>query len=849
VSLREYNRKRRFDKTPEPRAEGSAAAERPMFVVQLHHASRRHYDFRLQVGDALKSWAVPKGPSFDPEVKRLAVEVEDHPVTYGGFEGDIPDGYGAGHVDIFDTGVWSTNGDPEAQLQKGHLRFELFGKRLRGGWHLVRSHRKERQPAWFLIKEKDAFVSDVEADDLLDARMVKSTIAAAGKSGGAADVAKKLKGSKRKKPPAAKAAKRKKVDASSIAAKVDGARKAKSSGEFFEPELARLRESPPPGNGWLHEVKWDGYRILTTIRSGEVRLWSKNAKPWTDKLPDIRAAIESLGLDSAELDGELIALTDGKPDFNALQQTLSGESASPLAYVLFDLPHLEGYDLSRAPLIKRKAALQQVLGEQPPPHLSFSTHVVGNGDEVFRMASEQKLEGIMCKRADSPYRGGRGDDWMKVKRLEADEFAVIGWTEAKGSRAGFGSLLLAKPTDAKTWRFMGRVGTGFDTAQLLDLRKALGKHKAASTKVEHTEDAPRHAHWIEPTLVAEVYYRGIGNQGLLRQPSLKTMRADKNPEDLRDSDRGPAKRSERSKLTTRPRKTADDKEITITHPDRVVYPADGYTKQDIADYYKAVMDWFLPGVLERPTSVIRYPEGIDEQSFFQKHIPTGGLKHVGAARLKEETGASAVYIYPQGPDSIIELIQYNAIEFHPWGSHVESPDQADRIIFDFDPGPDVEWQRVVDAARLSRKLLSDVGLESFVRTTGGKGLHVVVPLRPACGWDVVKQFAEGFARAMAGAHPMEFVSTMTKSLRHGKIFVDYLRNGRGATAVASYSLRGRPGAPVAVPLRWEELGKIKSGAQFDIKTTVARLKRQRKDPWEGIDDIEQNLNDVSEALG
>ena len=847
MSLREYKRKRRFDKTPEPPAEGSASADRPMFVVQLHHASRRHYDFRLQVGDALKSWACPKGPSFDPEVKRLAVEVEDHPVSYGDFEGDIPEGYGKGHVDIFDTGVWSTNGNAEAQLQKGHLRFELFGKRLRGGWHLVRGHRKERQPTWFLIKEKDAFASDVEADDLLDARMVNSTISAAGKSGGAADVAEKLKHSKRKKPPGAKANKRKRINAEAIAAKMEGARKARSSGEFFEPELARLRDTPPGGNGWLHEVKWDGYRILTTLHGGDVQLWSRNALPWTDKLPDIVSAIAGLGLTSARLDGELIALMNGKPDFNALQQTLSGEAAAPLVYVLFDMPYLEGYDLSRSPLIERKAGLQEILGETPPPHLSYSTHVVGNGEEVFRMASEQKLEGIMCKRADSPYRSGRGDDWVKVKRLESDEFAVVGWTEAKGSRAGFGSLLLAKPTDDGTWRYMGRVGTGFNTAQLLDLRKMLARQKPAKIKIEHTEEVPKKGtHWIEPTLVAEVYFRGIGNGDLLRQPSLKTMRPDKSPEDLRDSDRKPA----RAKVRKPGKKAAGaDAEITITHPDRVVYPADGYTKQDVADYYKAVMEWFLPGVLNRPTSVIRYPEGIDEQSFFQKHIPQGGLKHVGAAKLKEETGASAVYIYPESSDSIMELVQFNAIEFHPWGSHIDSPDKADRIVFDFDPGPDVEWKRVVEAARLARKLLGDVGLQTFVRTTGGKGLHVVVPLRPACGWDVVKKFAQGFAQALAATHPMDFVSTMTKSLRHGKIFVDYLRNGRGATAVASYSLRGRPGAPVAVPLRWEELGKIKSGAEFDIETTITRLKRQRRDPWDDIDTIEQNLNDVSESLG
>ena len=844
MSLEGYRRKRRFEKTPEPRPEGSAPhGHRPLFVVQLHHASRRHYDVRLQVGDVLKSWACPKGPSYDPEVKRLAIEVEDHPVSYAAFEGDIPDGYGAGHVDLFDTGVWSTSGDAEAQLQKGHLRFELFGDRLRGGWHLVRSHRKERQPAWFLIKDKDGFVADIEADDLLDKMMVASTIKAAGRSGGAADVAKKLKQTPRKKSASKRRSKH--SSAAKLAAGVEGARAAKPSGEFFEPELAVLRESPPVGERWLHEVKWDGYRILATIDDGQVRLWSRNAKPWEDKIPDIRQAIETLGLQSAHFDGELIALTESQPDFNALQRTLSGEASAPLVYVLFDMPYLEGFDLSRSLLLARKQALSDLLGDSPPPHLSYSSHLVGNGEEAFRAASQQRLEGIMCKRAESPYRGGRGDDWVKVKRLESDEFAVVGYTDAKGSRTGFGSLLLAKPTDGG-WYYVGRVGTGFNGATLVTLRKKLDAQKRAKTDIEHTDDAPRDAHWIEPAMVAEVFYRGIGNQGLLRQPSLKTMREDKTPKDLLSSDRGAP--PTHAATSTRKRRGTKEAAITITHPDRVVYPADGYTKQDVADYYMGVMDWFLPGVLERPTSTIRYPEGIDEPSFFQKHVPAGGLKHVGSARLKEETGAAAVYIYPERPDSIIELVQYNAIEFHPWGAHVETPDIADRVIFDLDPGPDVAWSRVVAAARLTRQLLEDLELESFVRTTGGKGLHVVVPLNPGSEWPLVKEFAQGFASAMAGAHPMDFTATSTKTLRNKKIYVDYLRNGRGATAVASYSLRGRPGAPVAVPLRWAELGKIKGGNQFDIRSAPARLKRLRKDPWEAIGKVRQDLASVLQKL-
>jgi bifunctional non-homologous end joining protein LigD len=848
-SLRDYQRKRDFSKTREPAADdGVAPDQRAIFVVQLHHASRRHFDFRLQVGDVLKSWAVPKGPSYDPQVKRLAVEVEDHPVAYASFEGDIEHGYGKGHVDRFDAGVWTTTGDAEAQLQKGHLRFELFGQRLKGGWHLVRSGRKERQPAWFLIKAKDAFAGDVEADDLLDAKMTRSTRAAAKtpatKAAAKKSTARKKPVPQEKKTPRARLAR--------AAAALAGARAAPASSDFFKPELARLRESPPKGEQWLHEVKWDGYRILAAIADGELNLWSRNALPWNHRLPDIAQSLASLGLHSARLDGELIALdAHGHSDFNALQQTLSGEAQLPLVYMLFDLPYLEGSDLSRVGLLQRKQLLQQLLAHAPK-HLAFSSHAIGDGEGAFRMATEQQLEGIVSKRVDSAYHAGRGDDWLKIKRLESDEFAVVGYTPPKGSRHGFGSLLLARPDPdvANGWIYVGRVGTGFSDEQLRLLGKMIAGKGSRKPTVKLTAIDPllRDASWVKPAAVAEVYYRGIGNKSLLRQPSLKTMRTDKTAADLADSDRAaPAPRGTPA-ATRRKSAGAKPEAIAITHPDRVVFPDDGYTKQDVADYYTSVMKWFLPGVVDRPTSVIRCPEGTAKACFFQKHM-IQGLKHVGSARLKEESGAQATYIYPLDADSVIELVQFGALEFHPWGATVQQPDLADRVVFDLDPGDDVAWDRVVAAARLVRKLLAQLGLESFLRTTGGKGLHVVVPLNPACAWPQVKDFAHAFASTMAQAHPLEFIATASKSQRNGLIYVDYLRNSRGATSVASYSLRARSGAPVAMPLRWSELGKLKSGRDFDIRSAPKRLARLRSDPWAGIDEVRQGLDDLMEKSG
>ncbi|KRG47786.1 DNA ligase D [Stenotrophomonas geniculata] len=841
MSLVEYRRKRRFDQTNEPEpGKALPQGQRAIFVVQLHHASRRHYDFRLQIGDALKSWAVPKGPSYDPKVKRMAVEVEDHPVDYASFEGEIPKGqYGGGHVAQFDHGVWATQGDPEAQLAKGHLRFELFGTKLKGGWHLVRSGKPARQPQWLLFKDDDAYASDLEADDLLADVSAAPTADIKRAGGGKAD-------KKKLKAPPAKRARRKNWAKKALA--LPKAKEAAPPSGPFEPQLAKLGDAPPQGDQWVHEIKWDGYRILATVADGAVRLWSRNALEWTDKIPEIRDAVAELGLTSAALDGELIAGSGTKEDFNLLQATLSGERQGALAYALFDLLHIDGVDVAAAPLLERKALLQELLAGQAG-HLAFSSHVQGDGNEAYRLAGEQHFEGIISKRADRGYHPGRSDDWRKTKQLASDEFAVVGYTAPKGSRSGFGSLLLAKPDAKHGWLYVGRVGTGFSDALIKDVSKRIQGGGKKPTAYVPTEDTDlRSATWFEPRFVVEVFYRGIGGQQLLRQASLKAVRADKDVADLTDSDRAPVKggRGKRASAVPSARKTAptpqaDRMPPKLSSPSKVLFPGDGYTKQDVWDYYSAVMDHLLPEVINRPLSIIRCPAGTGKPCFFQKHH-TAGLELVDSVKLKEDSGINAHYLVVRDAASLLELVQFNALEFHPWGSHAEEPDRADRVVFDLDPGPDVPFAEVKKAATDIRKLLAQLELESFLRVSGGKGLHVVVPLNPGCDWDLTKRFAKGFADALAQSEPQRFLATAAKALRNKRIFVDYLRNGRGATAVASYSLRGRPGAPVAMPLAWSELAKLKRADAFTIKDVPGKLKRRRKDPWEGIDALKQNLS-------
>lgn len=845
MSLTEYRRKRSFDKTREPEpGKHLPAGQRAIFVVQLHHASRRHYDFRLQVGDALKSWAVPKGPSYNPKVKRMAVEVEDHPLDYAGFEGEIPKGeYGGGHVAQFDHGVWSTRGDAEAQLAKGHLRFELFGSKLKGGWHLVRSGKPARQPHWLLFKDEDAYVSDVEADDLL------GDVAAA-----PADDLKRAGGgkiAKRRLTTVPVAARKRRVDWARKALRLNKARKAAAPAGPFQPQLAKLGESPPKGGQWVHEIKWDGYRILATVAEYEVRLWSRNALEWTGKLPEIRDAIAALGLRSAALDGELIAGRGTKDDFNLLQATLSGERQGALSYALFDLLHINGVDISEATLLERKALLEEVLKEAPA-HLALSSHIAGDGEAAYRLAGEQHFEGIISKRADQGYHGGRSDDWRKTKQLASDEFAVVGYTAPKGSRSGFGSLLLARPDPDHGWLYAGRVGSGFSDALLAELSAVIGSAggRTPTAHVPTTETDLCTAVWFEPRFVVEVFYRGIGGQQLLRQASLKAVRPDKDVADLASTDhaavptpssgaprsgRAAKGRPARATVSAPPRTPP-----TLSSPSKVIFPDIKATKQDVWNYYSAVMDHLLPEVIGRPLSIIRCPAGTGRPCFFQKHH-TAGLSMVSSVRLKEDTGVNAHYLVVDDAASLLELVQFNALEFHPWGSRAATPERADRVVFDLDPGPDVPFAEVKKAATDIRRLLRQLELESFLRVSGGKGLHVVVPLNPGCDWDLTKRFAHGFADALATAEPDRFLATSSKRLRNRRIFVDYLRNGRGATAVASYSLRGRPGAPVALPIAWSELPKLKRADSFTLHDVPARLKRRRKDPWAGIDSLQQNL--------
>lgn len=840
MPLRDYRRKRDFAQTSEPAGSGKRAhisGER-IFVVQLHHASRRHFDFRLELDGVLKSWAVPKGPSFDPAVKRLAMEVEDHPLSYAGFEGDIPAGnYGAGHVDVFDSGTWEPVGNAREGLAKGDLKFFLHGDVLRGTWVLVRTRPQGKRQQWLLIKHADSYANERDANAFVDPKTDRPISRAARR---------KVWGSE---PAAPRRAAHLRSHTTRTRAQTETI-----DGEAFAPELCRSQKTPPPGDEWLHETKWDGYRILATVLRGKARLWSRNAIEWSERLPELVAAIESLGLKSAQIDGEMIVLRNGQSDFNALQGRLSAESRDPAVYMLFDMPHLNGQALRELPLLERKAKLEHVLDKRPHDLLRYSEHVVGHGAQVFAQATKAGLEGIVSKRTDSRYTGTRNGDWLKIKGRASDEFVVIGFTEPKGGRSGIGALLLAQPKGGRLV-YVGRVGTGIGTQQLHALRKKLerGRIDAAAADVELMSRPDRRlAIWVKPELVIEAFHQGIGGQGLLRQAAFKTLREDKSPADLEENmPRKNAKAAaEKSASATKPRaKKAtrrdkapqrDGSDVRITHPERVVYAQIGATKADVVAYYRQVAPWMLKEIGARPLSILRCPDGAAKTCFFQKHLRNNMGADVHGIEIVDSSGEQQ-YLCIAEPAGLLELVQMNVLEFHPWGAKSKDPDRADRIVFDLDPHPSVAWPRVIAAARELHRQLKSVGVVSFLRTSGGKGLHIVVPLKPAIPWDNAKAFAKAFADAMTAMHPKEFVATAGEKNRKGKIFIDWLRNYRGSTSVASYSLRARPDAGVAMPLAWTQLGKLASATQFTLANAGEYVRRRRSDPWQDIDKIRQSL--------
>ncbi len=793
MSLSRYRHLRRFGKTPEPNGGAAATNGHSIFVVQLHHASHRHYDFRLQVGDVLKSWAVPKGPSFDPSVKRLAMEVEDHPLDYAGFEGSIPEGnYGAGDVMIFDHGTWSTDQDIGKQLAKGHLHFSLHGEKLRGEWDLVRTGRNGKKPSWLLRKVADDEAGNFESDDLIG------------------DPEDRIRS--------------KRVWHSNRTEK-----KRVATDRAFAPELCHLVDAPPSGSEWLHEPKLDGYRLLATCSDGDVRLWSRNAIEWTARVPEIANAIAALGADSLQLDGELVAVEHkGKRpvSFNALQAKLSGDTKADLRYIVFDILSVNGVDFSTHPLRERKRALHALLERAKSPLLQESKYEEGDGAKLLSAALAAGHEGLVSKRAESTYLAGRGDDWRKCRPRASEELVVVGWTDPRGARVGVGALAVARRNAADKWEYAGMVGAGLHAKVLHQLATALPKLARKTPPVTEKSMASaerdlRKVHWVEPRFVVEVEHHSKSTMGLLRQPSVKALRLDKTAKEVDEAgDRGVG--------------------VKVTNGDRVVFAETGYTKADVFAYYTEVAPLLLPEIAKRPLSLVRCPDGVAGQCFFQKHMGRGLGKDVKGAPIADSHGKVEDHVYVDDETGLLRLIQMNTIEVHPWGTHIDDPDRCDRIVFDLDPADDVSWADVVSAAELMHDILDKAKLESYLRTSGGKGLHVVVPILPT-PWDEAKEFARQFAVVLESAQPDRFVSVMTKAKRHGKIFIDYLRNGRGATSVASYSLRRKPKATVALPISWRELRKLSGPQTFDLKSAITYLRKRKRDPWQGIDDVKQRL--------
>jgi len=865
-SLSTYRAKRDFSRTEEPSGKAAVSeAGQLRFVVQRHDATRLHYDFRLELDGVFKSWAITRGPSLDPHDKRLAVEVEDHPLDYGDFEGTIPKGqYGGGTVQLWDRGYWLPEGDPHEGLKRGDLKFRLVGERLSGSWVLVRMRSDKfgngKRTNWLLIKHRDEAAHDDDHDALLkDPRSVASGRTLKEIALGTGNAPTPFMTAKKRGAGAVWQSNQK--NGGATAALPESRAKPKKIGampKFVEPQLCKLVDEPPSGPGWAHEVKFDGYRLQLRVEDGKATLRTRKGLDWTDKFSAIAKAAEKLP--DCMIDGEAAALDKkGVPDFGALQAALSEGDSRDLIFFAFDLLFADGEDLRPLPLSERKARLKEPLSrlKDKRQQIRYVEHFETAGDQVLESASRMGFEGIVSKQLGAPYRSGRGGSWVKAKSRTGQEVIIGGWTQ-EGAKL---RSLIAGVHRGRKLVHVGRVGTGFSESVM---RQVLPKLKAVeSDKSPFAADAgPRkeaNMHWARPELVAEIEFAGWTGDGNVRQAAFKGLRSDKSADEIEAEQ--PAQ-PERTKMAT-PKPAAKSRSpskgaaasgsavvmgVSISHPDKPLWPGEKppITKLELAHYYEAVGDWMIRHIKGRPCSIVRTPDGIDGQTFFQRHAMPGGSHLLTEVKV---SGDKKPYLQIDRVEALAAVAQIGATELHPWNSQPDQPNLPGRLVFDLDPAPNVKFDEVVEGALELRKRLEKLGLVTFCKTTGGKGLHVVTPLtsdKKSPDWDAAKMFAKEICRRLATKQPERYVLNMAKKERGGRIFLDYLRNDRTSTAVAPLSPRAREGATVSMPLEWSQVKKGLDPRRFTLRTAPALMKKSRA--WRDYDKGATSLRSAIEAL-
>lgn len=817
--LMSYRKKRDFSVTPEPVGNDTKKTAFLSFAIQKHDARNIHYDLRLELDGVLKSWAIPKGPSLDPSQKRLAIQVEDHPLAYAGFEGVIPPKeYGAGTVIVWDRGTWEPTGDPQAGLAAGSLKFVLHGEKLQGAWALVhmRSKAGDKQEPWLLIKERDAHAR-AEAEFKVIEELPDSVLAGTGGPS---------------VPPGAKLG---------------------AVPPALAPALATLVDSIPVNGDWSYEIKFDGYRILARIDEDGAALFTRSGLNWTDRLEGLALALRDLKIAPGWLDGEIIVLgADGTPDFGALQSAFEAAHTNEIRYYVFDIPFYAGFDLCAVSLAERRALLAEVFREFTSSVVSFSEDFVADGGDILHSACSLGLEGIIGKRKDSPYISGRTMNWIKLKCIQRQEFILLGYTESKGQGGGIGALLLGVYDQANHLRYAGRVGTGFDNKTAVMLKEKLSLLAVEKSPLfEMPGDVKADlVNWVVPELVAEVSFAEWTKEGRLRHAVFHGLRSDK-PAALitRETAQGTTRPAANSHGISGPEnKTLPTEafEPQISNPDRIIDPGTGLRKLDLVNYYQLASKWILPQLADRPVSFLRAPSGINGEIFFQKHNDTlniPGLKQLDPAF---DPGHPAL-LEIDSLTALIDAAQMNVIEFHTWNATTKNIERPDRMVFDLDPGENMAWPMVLEAAELTRVLLEELGLKSFLKTSGGKGLHIVVPLTPRDDWETVKEFSKAAAQHLAAVIPSRFTALSGPRNRKGKVYIDYNRNGRGATTVAAFSARARPGMGVSMPCSWQELSVLTGGAHWSLLNVRERLE-SGENPWGNYPRTRQTLRAASKSI-